>query len=197
VSDLKFERKLLRDWLSLDKIRETILEAAEHRNYSEVSVGVENYVSAAACAEWKVTSWFEAIENFEKAVLTNLPTHEFALLRIKIKNEKLPWEYEGRTWYYWLHIFSSSYGWDENRISHLDIDTAIGLLQEILISEQLDHEWQWGLTEIAYPYNETTKKSHFRPLPRPDWMKKIMPKVTKIRKDFLPLGVIIGEDIKR
>jgi hypothetical protein len=95
-----------------------------------------------------------------------------------------------------LHIFSSTYGWDEDRIANLDIDTAIGLLQEILITEQLDHEWQFSITELAYPYNETTKKSSFRPLPRPDWMKKIIPKVTKIRKDFLPLGNIIGVEQK-
>jgi hypothetical protein len=191
--ELTFKRKLLREWLSLDKIREQVLEAAERRNYSEVSLGIEKYVSAVSCVEWKIESWFDAVDNFEKAVVANLPTHQFALLRIKVKNEKLPWEYEGRTWYYWLHMFSSAYGWDENRISTLDIDTAIGLLQEILITEQLDHEWQWGLTELAYPYSETTKKSHFQALPRPEWMKKIIPRVTKIRKSFMPLGVIIGD----
>jgi hypothetical protein len=196
TDELTFERKLLREWLSLDKIREQIMDAAEHKNYSEVSLGVESYVSAASCVEWKTESWFDAAEKFEKAVTANVPTLQFALLRIKVKNEKLPWEYEGRTWYYWLHIFSSTYGWDEDRIANLDIDTAIGLLQEILITEQLDHEWQFSITELAYPYNETTKKSSFRPLPRPDWMKKIIPKVTKIRKDFLPLGNIIGEEQK-
>jgi hypothetical protein len=108
--ELKFERKLLRDWLVLEEIRGNILEAAGHKNYQEVSLGVEKYVSAASLSEWKATTWFNASENFEKAVRANLPTHEFALLRTKQKDEKFPWEYEGRTWYYWLHLFSSAYG---------------------------------------------------------------------------------------
>jgi hypothetical protein len=179
--------------LVLEEIRGNILEAAELRNYAEVSAGVESYVSAASSNEWKITTWFDAAETFEEAVRTNLPTREFALLRTRQKNEKLPWEYAGRTWYYWLHLFSNAYGWDEDRIAKMDIDTAIGLLQEIMIQEQLDREWQWSLTELAYPYNETTKKSSFHALPRPDWMKRIVPKVTKIRRDFLPMGFIVGE----
>jgi hypothetical protein len=86
TDELTFERKLLREWLSLDKIREQIMDAAEHKNYSEVSLGVESYVSAASCVEWKTESWFDAAEKFEKAVTANVPTLQFALLRIKVKN---------------------------------------------------------------------------------------------------------------
>jgi hypothetical protein len=191
---LKFERKLLRDWLKLEEIRGHILEEAGRRNYTELSSAVETYVSASSNSEWKITTWFDAAESYELAVRANLPLHEFALLRTKIKEEKFPWEYEGRTWYYWLHLFSSAYGWNEDRIAELDIDTAIGLLQEIMIQEQLEKEWQWSLTELAYPYSETTKKSSFHPLPRPDWMKNIVPRVTKILKRFMPMGNIIGEE---
>jgi hypothetical protein len=194
VDEITFKRKLLKEWLQLEEIRVHILEAAEKKNYSEVASGVTSYISAASSIEYKPGSWFEDLQNFEKAVVVNLPTYKFALLRTREKNEKLPWEYEGRTWYYWLHIFSSAYGWDDNRIETLDIDTAIGLLQEILIQEQLDHEFSWSLTEIAYPYNSVTKKSEFHALPRPDWMKKIVPKQkVMIRKDLLPVGNVIGE----
>lgn len=195
MDDIKFERKLLRDWLRLEELRGHILEAAEKRNFAEVSAGLIAYISAASNLEYRPRAWFDDLEAFENAVRINLPTLSFALLKTKIKDEKFPWEYEGRTWYYWLHVFSSAYGWTEDVVAHLDIDTAIGLLQEILIEEQLNHEWEYSLTEMAYPYDEKSKKSHFRELPRPDWMKKITPppKKVMIRKDMLPVGNVINE----
>jgi hypothetical protein len=191
---IRYKRKLLKDWLALEEIRANLLEAAEQKNYSLISEGVRKYISAASDIEYKSGVWFEDLENFENAVRENLPTLKFALLRTREKGDKLPWEYEGRTWFYWLHLFSGAYGWTENQISELDIDTAIGLLQEILIEEQLRHEWEWSLTEIAYPYNSTTKKSEFKALPRPDWMKKIVPnQKVMIRADLMPQGLILGE----
>jgi hypothetical protein len=113
----------------------------------------------------------------------------------KENDNKLPWEYDGRGWYFWLNLFAKSYGWDEKTIGELDIDTAIGLYQETQIDEQLDREWEWGMSEIAYPYNDRTKKSEFRQLPRPDWMMPMAPKhvpVVKIRKDMIPVGNVIS-----
>ena len=193
--DVKFERKLLKEWLALEEIRAKIIGAADTGLYSEVASGIRAYVSAASSVEYKDTVWFETLQNFENALSANLPIHPFPLLKSKEKGKVMPWEYEGRTWYYWLHIFSRWYGWTEEQIANLDIDTAIGLLQEILISEQMEHEWNWSLTEIAYPYNKSTKKSEFKELPRPDWMQKIVPKPEKImmRADSFPLGNIVGE----
>lgn len=192
---VSFERKLLKEWLALEEIRAKIIEAAEQKNHSLISEGVRKFVSAASSVEYKDMVWFETLQNFENALSANLPIHPFPLLKSKEKGKVMPWEYEGRTWYYWLHIFSRWYGWTEEQIANLDIDTAIGLLQEILISEQMEHEWNWSLTEIAYPYNKSTKKSEFKELPRPDWMQKIVPKPEKIkiRRDLLPQGLVLGE----
>jgi len=190
-----FERKLLKEWLALEEIRTKLLEAAGIRkDYAEISAAVRGYISAASSVEYKESVWFETVNDYEAALNANLPQHSFPLLKSKEKNTKMPWEYEGRTWYYWLHIFSTAYGWSEEQIARLDIDTALGLLQEILIHEQLNREWQWSLTEIAYPYNKDTKKSEFQELPRPDWMQKIVPapKKMKIRKDLLPQGLVFG-----
>lgn len=194
--DVKFERKLLKDWLVLEELRAKILEAAESgKDYGAIAAAVRNYISAASGFEYQEVVWYKTVQDYETALSVNLPTHPFALLRSREKHQKMPWEYEGRTWYYWLHIFSKNYGWSEEQIANLDIDTALGLLQEILITIQEEHEWQWSLTEIAYPYNQNTKKSEFHELPRPDWMKKIVPKPEKIkiRKDLLPQGRILGE----
>jgi hypothetical protein len=194
--DVVFERKSLRDWLALEELRAKILEAAERKAPAEVSAATVAYLEAASNVKYEETVWFKTLQDYEKALSANLPTHSFALLRSREKQEKMPWEYEGRTWYYWLHIFSKNYGWSEEQIANLDIDTAIGLLQEILIARQEEHEWQWSLTEIAYPYNKSTNKSEFHELPRPDWMKKIVQRPQKVRMkaSMLPQGMVIGNE---
>jgi hypothetical protein len=192
---VKFERKLLKDWLVLEELRAKILEAAD-KNYAEVSAAVRKYLSVASSIEYQETVWYQTVKDFESVLQANLPLHSFSLLKSREKHEKMPWEYEGRTWYFWLHIFSKNYGWSEDQIANLDIDTAIGLLQEILITEQEEHEWQWSLTEIAYPYNQNTKKGEFHELPRPDWMRKIVaiPQKVRIERELIPMGRVIGEN---
>ena len=76
----------------------------------------------------------------------------------------------------------------------MDIDTAIGAYQELSIDEQLQKEWEWGLSEVAYSYDSSTKKSRYVPLQRPAWMNPIIPKqlpVVKMRKSHLPVGNVI------
>lgn len=103
------------------------------------------------------------------------------------------WDYDGRTAALWIDAFARNYGWDLAKILELDINTAAYLYQEILINEQYEKEWQYGLTEFAYP-TDSSGKSHFQPLPRPYWMRENIDgviKTTKIRKDMLPFGVVI------
>jgi hypothetical protein len=93
-----------------------------------------------------------------------------------------------------LNLFAKHYGWDEESIGAMDIDSALGLYQELLMDEQFEHEWQWSLSEIAFPYNSATKKQEYKPLQRPEWMLPLSPTqlpVIKIRKDMLPMGNII------
>jgi hypothetical protein len=62
------------------------------------------------------------------------------------------------------------------------------------LEEQLDKEWTYSLSEIAFPYNSSTKKSEYKPLDRPEWMLPISPKqlpVIKMRKDMMPMGNIV------
>lgn len=114
----------------------------------------------------------------------------------KETNEKIGWEYSGRTWFVWLHLLASAYGWSINYIEYLDIDNAIALLQEILVDSQLKKEWEWSMSEIAYQYNEHTKTSKFVPLDRPEWMQPISKPVkkTKIRISDIPVGLVMKWD---
>jgi hypothetical protein len=134
---------------------------------------------------------------YAEAVQINAPSFDFPILQPSTggkDNKKAPWEYNGRAWYFWLNLFAGRYGWSEIAISVMDIDTAIGLYQEIILDDQLKNEFVYGLSEIAYPYNQSTKKQEFRPMPRPEWMKPLIPKqlpIIKMRKDMLPMGNIV------
>lgn len=147
--------------------------------------------------DWNKVPWYEVIELYSYVVKLNSPKLNFPILNESKKNkEKLPWEYRGRNWYFWLSLFAKAYGWNSDTVSKLDLDTAIGLFQELQIDMQLDREFQWGLSEIAFPYNPSTKKSEYHPLERPEWMRPIAqaPKKIKIRKDMMPVGNVINPD---
>lgn len=199
------ERATLYEWLRLEEIKERIFVAVEDRNKDEIAAQVYQYLSTATNnkRDWSELSWLEIYHKFLEVEEVNTPTKPFPILRYSSDKDDKGWTYEGRDWYYWLHVLSSNYSWDIDYIKELDIDDAIGLLQEILIDEQSDREFLWGMSELAYEYNENTKKSKLRPLDRPKWMqadrkkhKKI--KKTKIRRDFMPLGNVVTwkEDAK-
>ena len=112
--------------------------------------------------------------------------------------KKPVWDYEGRTWYSWVHDLAHAYGWSMEYIAELDIDDASSLLQELIIDDQLEKEFYWMTSEIAYPYNESSKKSEFKPLDRPIWMrdeirsiKEGKDQTVRILKEHLPVGNII------
>ena len=144
--------------------------------------------------------WIDVVELYNKAIEANSPRKILPILTSREKSKPMPWEYEGRTWYFWLNLFAKSYGWDTEKIGALDIDDAIALYQEIVIDEQLENEWDWGLSEISYEYVPSTKKSKFRPLPRPSWMLGVAPqakkpeKKIKILKKMLPQGNVVSLD---
>ena len=144
---------------------------------------------------WEEIPWFQFLEIYSECIIVNSPSIDFPILHgAGGDKSKLPWEYTGRAWYYWFNLFARNYGWTENIIANLALDTAIGLYHEIEIDGQLNREWEWGLSEIAYPYNKGTKKSEYKPLARPTWMKPLVPKqlpVVRIRKDMMPVGNII------
>lgn len=144
--------------------------------------------------DWGKVSWYEFLEIYSTVIKENSPRLEFPILtESKKESKKLPWEYKGRNWYFWLNLFAKSYGWDSDTVSKLDIDTAIGLFQETEIDHQMNKEWEWSLSELAFPYNESTKKSEYKPLDRPYWMLPIAehPKKVIVPKDMMPMGNVI------
>lgn len=196
-----FERKSLFQWIKLEEARSKIKEDFKSKDARKVSASIFGYVQLASkdgeIRDWDKLDTATSLSLYAEATAVNAPTKDFPVLKASVETkEPPPWEYPGRAWYFWFNMLSKNYGWDKDYISALDPDDAIGLYQEIEIEHQLEREWQWGLTEIAYPYDPHTKTSKFKPLTRPNWMLPIAPKpkIVRIRKDMLPVGNIVGDD---
>lgn len=196
----------LKGWTVLEGLRKKMDEAISKKDFNGYFLATVQFIEMASISipeiNWVGAPWNEVISAYSEVVRLNSPTIKFPILSGDGEESKpLPWEYEGRSWYFWLNLFALNYGWHEKEIAEMDVDTAIGLYQEITIYEQFDKEWTWGLSEVAYPYNSSTKTQNFKPLDRPNWMKPIIPKqlpVVRMRKDFLPMGLIVDiEDSER
>lgn len=184
----------LKKWLELDDIKAKILDAAENRD--AFANGIIDYLSAALCiptSELEEFSWYEVIVAYAEINNANKLNYQFPLFKEPPNKDKAPWEYDGRLWYKWAYALSKEFGWSLEYVAELDPDDGIALLQEILVNDQLEKEWQWGMSEIAYQYNETTKKSEFKEYPRPIWMQKEVrkpPTKAKIPASMLPVGIV-------
>lgn len=181
-------RLTLRGWASLDDLRRSIDKSAKEENWSAIPDLIFRTIELCVDNFDRESFWMDAAQLYDESIKANEPTKQFPILTTKDKSKPLPWEYEGRSWFFWLHTLAKNYGWGAEEIGKLDLDDAIGLYQETLIDDQLDKEWDYGLSEIAYPYNSSTKKSVFKPMERPSWMKPIAPKNTPVRKTKIPVA---------
>ena len=193
------DRYGLRKWLQLENLRSEIVRAVEGKDRQSLSEKAYLYLSTALPVSKDMLEslpWYEVLSTLFTIYDLNTPSLEFPMLLVHSKTKgEIGWDYEGRDWYTWAHMLAHEYGWTIQYIEFLEINDAIGLLQEILSEHQFEREWQWGLSEMAYPYDENTKKSNFKPLPRPEWMQTVQkveePKKVKIRIDMLPVGNVI------
>ena len=191
-------RATLKKWLELEDIRLGIKKATDSKD-KHVSELIYTFLSVAfgiPDINWDTLTWIRVAEIYTKIITLNLPKYNFPILNIDSSDGgKVAWDYEGRTWYLWSHMVMSKYGWHLDYVANLDIDDALALIQEILIEEQTAKEWEWSLSEIAYPYNENSKSNKFVPLERPKWMRveqKIEPvKKVKILRKHMPIGNIV------
>lgn len=197
--EISIERLRLKKWCGLESLRKKMDDAISKKDFDNYYAYTVQTIEMASISlpeiNWEEVPWIEIAQAQNAVVILNNVTKDFPILHGSGQEEKVqPWEYDGRAWFFWLNLFASNYGWNEYAIAEMDVDTAIGLYQEITISDQMEKEWEYGLSEVSYVYNKTTNLSEFKPLPRPDWMKPIIPKelpVIRMRKDMLPLGNII------
>lgn len=182
-----------RKWLTLENLKSKFLEAVESESFTDK---VYSYLSTALGVPKKILGWqsWDKTVGFIVRVSKNNIDNSIPLLSPTPKESKpADWDYDGRNWFYFSHLLAHAYGWDIEYIAKLDANEALKYLQEILVDDQLEKEFYYRLSEVAYPYNKSTKKSEFSPMKRPYWMKPLAPqtiKRIKIRKDLLPVGYI-------
>lgn len=206
ILDKNIERKRLKQWIMLEDLELKIIEEFKSNNFKSFAEAIIQYVCIAYDIEDDSIlvdlPWWEVVYAYENSKRVNSLKIAIPMM-LKANRAGKPylektysWDYPGRTWYVILNRFTKNYGWSIEYIEKMDIDDAIALLQEIEINEQLDREFIYSLSEIAYPYDSNRKVGVFKPLERPVWMREyakvLEPKKTKIRKDMMPVGLIIG-----
>ena len=200
LGDIEYPVKItLRLWLELEEQNKKIIEFMKGKSMLDASAAICSYLSIYTKLDidtLKTFYWMDIADAYITLLLACIPKIDFPLLHGKVGTDSpISWDYEGRTWYLWSHLIASKYGWTLDVIENLYFEDAVALIQEILIDEQLQKEWDWSLSEIAYSYNKITKKSEFKSLLRPSWMvgmNKIKePEVVKMPVSMMPVGNII------
>lgn len=191
--EIDIQRARLKKWLHLEQLRRERLVAAEGGNTDEVARLVCCYLSAAIGLEestFQALPWFEIVKLISDVEHLHLIRIKFPILSpSKDKEEKVEWDYPERNWYSWLHLLAAQYGWTENVIAELDVETGVALIQEVQADQQLKREWEWARSEIAYDY----KSGRLKPLDRPEWMRPAAKEVKKVKMalSMLPMGNVV------
>jgi hypothetical protein len=164
-------RAKLRVWLQLEDIHEQIARATESRDKDGFITSIYSYLSVALSVDMDFSTlpWYEVTGVYVDISLVNRPHLDLPYLRMASKAEKVPWEYDGRTWYFWSHILAKEYGWQLEYIAEMDVDDSIAHLQEIATSSQMQREWEWMLSDKSVSYDKKGKGT-FHDLTRPSWM---------------------------
>ena len=181
-----------RKFVTLEKRKQIFLSATGDESFPEkvfsyLSVALDVPVSRLEGKDWQKV--IRSLLSYKGHQLKPLPLLEGA----QKDSKPVDWDYDGRSWAYYSHLLSKAYGWTLEYIAEMDVDEALSHLQEILTDEHLDREFLYSLSEVAYPFNASTKKSEFKPMKRPYWMQPAVPttiKKVKIRRDMLPQGLI-------
>lgn len=200
---LFFRKPKFRTWAILEDKKFEVIRAVEQISL-DFPIAVWDYISAALFTSPEKISdiyWKDVVDAFIKIHSVTVPDKVLPLIskQSEKKNDKDPWDYSGRLWFFYSSIIAAAFGWNDEKISDLPVDDALAYIQEILTERQLEREFKWSMAEVAYRYDKFTKKSSLSPLHRPYWMlvefgKKEDVKKIKIPKSLLPMGTIIKID---
>jgi hypothetical protein len=180
-----------RKWISLEDHKKLIAEAVEGSEFPE---RVFDYLSTAFGDKgWRKKSWKTPVYSLADGFQKFNPDPSLPLLNAPKEKKEADWEYKGRSWNYFSHLLANAYGWTLEYIAEMDVNEALGHVQEILTQEYLEQEFTHSLSEVSYVYNKNTKKSDYKPLPRPYWMRPVSQptKKVRIRRDMLPVGYVV------
>ena len=157
----------LKKWIELEDRKEKIIKAVEGGNdfpkelfsYLSTALGVSDKWFERA--DWLLIAkaFYVCVSKSPKVELPiTSPTDE------KVGKEE-SWDYDNRTWHLYSHLLAKSYGWTLEYIAMLPVVETMAKIQEIVVDDQLEKEFQYGLSEMAYRYDKNSKTSKFVPLP--------------------------------
>lgn len=188
-------RSKFRTWVRLEEIREKITKASD---VDDLSDGIGQYLADALdvsintieTMDWEDAANIFAIQNNLNQNVRILP---FMLFHPK-EDKPVPYDYDGRLFYHYAHAIAKEYGWSLDQIADLDVDDALSLMQEIMVSIHLQREWEWEISERSSGYDPDTRKPKHIPYTLPDWMLPLPaePKVYRIPKAMLPVGNVVS-----
>lgn len=188
-SEVKITRARLGQWLLLEQIRRKPIGPEVVRSYLKNS-GLP-----------PVGSGLELLRAYIELLKLNAPMMDFPMLHGEGKSSRekvIPWEYDNRWAITWIHMIVKAYGWTRAEVLGLQLEEAFAYLQEVMVDEQLEKEFQHGLSEVAYAFDKTSNTSKLVPLHRPIWMNGPVSRISKKRKTipamWRPSGVIISQE---
>lgn len=189
----------LKKWIELEDRKEKIIKAVEGGN--DFPSELFSYLSTALGVSYKwyeYADWLLIVRAFYVCV-SKSPQVELPITspNDEQRTKEESWDYDNRTWHLYSHLLAKSYGWTLEYIAKLPVLETMAKIQEIIVDDQLEKEFQYGLSEMAYRYDKNSKTSKFVPLPRPAWMRpKIHPiKKSLIPRAMLPMGNIITDGV--
>ncbi len=158
---------------------------------------VRTYLYAAGIKITTNDSGIELLLAYTKIVLLNRLPEGIPILDVKsgpTTGNEVPWQYEGRKAFSYIHLIASTYGWSRKEILNLRVEEFFALAQEILVDVQLKSEEVHRLSKMSYKYDQTAKTLSLVKLERPIWMKpKLAPIIMKpVPKQFAPVGNIVN-----
>lgn len=197
-------RARLGTYLSLQAALSRIHKAAKAGDGGAVVACILSYLQVC-CPEITMADvvqapWYEIIIPLIKIEAVNILDADFAILRHATGKDAppVPWDYDERMRYYWIHLIADAYHWSKEQIENLWPEEAIAFIQEIMATDQYEREFAHSLSEIAYHYDKGSKKSKYVPLHRPPWMVVRDPKslITRLHREMMPVGNVVGADGK-
>lgn len=176
-------------WVTLVGLQKTIQDSVETGEFPKKVFAYLSLSGRRGEGEWKNTvltladSFRQNHIDIQIPIIKDAPQH----------GKESDWSYANRDWAYYSHVLAHAYGWSLEYIANLEVEVAFAHIQEVLTSQQLDREFTHALSEVSYHYNKTTKKSDYKPMKRPYWMRPFMQplKKVKIRRSLLPVGLVI------
>lgn len=197
----KIHRARLGGFLKLQQARDLINQAVKDADNGRIVGGIFDFLRIAIpdleLAIFHSEPWYEVFHAYTQVEsLNKLPDeYNFAIISFtsESKSRIVPWDNPLRTIIIWIHLIAKTYGWSRAEIEEMWPEEAIAFVQEIMADEHHEHAFSHSLSQMAYEYNKTTKKSHYRPMAKPAWMigQDAETLITALKGDWIPVGEVV------